>query len=77
MGQTMVLLGYHLTSIYKPYNLKDIKVVINKDVKYDERKWWSCKLGIKGIIYINKDRTKHIIVVVLEEEQLDIEVKRL
>lgn len=40
-SQTMVLIGYHLTSAYKLYFPNDDKLVINRDVLVDESKWWN------------------------------------
>ncbi|WJX34774.1 hypothetical protein P8452_22851 [Trifolium repens] len=39
-SQQMILLGYHPTGAYKLYTPKENKVVISRDIKFDESKGW-------------------------------------
>ncbi|KAK2365584.1 putative mitochondrial protein [Trifolium repens] len=39
-SQQMILLGYHPTGAYKLYAPKENKVVISRDIKFDESKGW-------------------------------------
>jgi hypothetical protein len=49
-SQQMILLGYHPTGAYKLYAPKENKVVISRDIKFDESKGWDSLQENKGLM---------------------------
>ena len=52
-SEAMIFIGYHSTGSYKLYNPKKKKVIYNRDVQFDELKYWKDKHNQKEQATVN------------------------